>query len=896
MSISLGQKISLYGILLLTAFLSAGQTTIQGSVIDSNDSTSLPFVSVILYQYQSEKIIEYTQSDLDGNYKLVLPSNFAVFTLKTSRLGYHPFRQDLVMVSEKDTTIQFSIVLTPKVEQLQEVIIQGPIIVKEDTIIYDIAHFTDARDQLLEDVLVKIPGFKIRGDGEIEVNGKAVQKVLIDGEEISDAGAALITRSIAPKDVENIEVRLDEKNAKLKESLLDATEYVVLDIKLKDELNKSLFGKIRGTLGYQETTEPGGYINTFYLKKNAKFHLFAEHDRFGEQTISLDQIKNIGAEAFQKLFEVPADFQTLTEREAFNDEIFGFKDYTVAWRDIVGLSNKITISPNIDVYFGTYNSYSKDVQGRNYLQEFADLEITNQLIETAEIENYTSKNKIDFRYDKKNIKVKIDVNGVFSKNDYDAKNKEIDQNLDYRFGNSHHSSSFYKNLRFEYKLSQKTGVQLKASHAYISSEFDRQLVHNNPIYAAVFYNQNDEIVTDFNQLENTSANNLLTDVTTVHRSKIGTFHAGLHYHWKKQITQKRALDNQEDTANLIPDFSQPRQILSSWKWGPFFKYQTSISKIDFNNELRFQSIAYPSEQLNRKTENFLEFKSSISYISNGYDHLSASLSRQVSAFPLEKLMTGQVLQDFQTIFIPNRSPIDLQPEMTLDVSGAKNFQSIGLLFEPWVLHGKIKNGNRFLFSNEPVISISYDQLTSEYWLLTFPFTQTFKKLPLTLVLEPEWLINQNENIDESANTYQTKTTRRLLGLKINSDFQNGPFNLFLYPKYSAFIFTNNLTKNRTVQEMLSVDLSAEIDLFDKKLMLTPSFRTIKFLGAVESSFTKISLQLHHSSEKATWFLKVDNLLNDSNFVRQTIYPTYFISEQNFVFGRYLKIGVAYKFR
>ena len=232
----LRKRFSKWILFVLISTFSFGQTVIQGSITDAVDSTTLPFVSAILYQYQSNKIINYTQSDVDGNYQLKVPSELSILTLKTSRLGYHPFEQDIVLGSEKDTTIVFSFQLTPKAEQLQEVVVQGPIIVKKDTIIYDVAHFTQARDQTLEDVLAKIPGFKIRGDGEIEVNGKAIQKVLIDGEEVTDAGTALLTRSISPEDVKNVEVRMDEKNTKLKESLLDATEYVVLDIKLKEEL------------------------------------------------------------------------------------------------------------------------------------------------------------------------------------------------------------------------------------------------------------------------------------------------------------------------------------------------------------------------------------------------------------------------------------------------------------------------------------------------------------------------------------------------------------------------------------------------------------------------------------------------------------------------------------
>ncbi|NJO01772.1 MAG: hypothetical protein HC880_08865, partial [Bacteroidia bacterium] len=73
-------------------------------------------------------------------------------------------------------------------------------------------------------------------------------KVLINGEEVTDQGAALITRSLSAGNVKSVEVRFDEKNDKLKESLLDTRNYVVLDIKLDQALHQAWFGKARATL------------------------------------------------------------------------------------------------------------------------------------------------------------------------------------------------------------------------------------------------------------------------------------------------------------------------------------------------------------------------------------------------------------------------------------------------------------------------------------------------------------------------------------------------------------------------------------------------------------------------------------------------------------------------
>lgn len=60
-----------------------------------------------------------------------------------------------------------------------------------------------------------------------------------------------MTKTLDPNIIKKVQVRFDEKNEKLKESLLNNSNFVVLDIKLKDNFNKLFFGKAKGQLGLQ---------------------------------------------------------------------------------------------------------------------------------------------------------------------------------------------------------------------------------------------------------------------------------------------------------------------------------------------------------------------------------------------------------------------------------------------------------------------------------------------------------------------------------------------------------------------------------------------------------------------------------------------------------------------
>ena len=52
-----------------------------------------------------------------------------------------------------------------------------PVSIKGDTIVYNADSFKSGTERKLEDVLKKLPGVEVNKDGEIEIEGKKVQKV-----------------------------------------------------------------------------------------------------------------------------------------------------------------------------------------------------------------------------------------------------------------------------------------------------------------------------------------------------------------------------------------------------------------------------------------------------------------------------------------------------------------------------------------------------------------------------------------------------------------------------------------------------------------------------------------------------------------------------------------------
>lgn len=887
----------------LISTFSVAQTEIFGTIKDATDSTGVPFATVIIYPYQSSKILTYTQTDAEGNYKLkIKKTEIGILTLKSNQLAYHSFSQDIAISDSTISQIPLSFFMEQSTVVLQSVVVRSPVIVKKDTIIYDIEHFRKEGEQTLEDVLVDLPGFKILGSGDIQVNGRKIDKVLINGEEVTDGGAAILTRSLSAENVKSVEVRFDEKNDKLKESLLDSRQYVVLDIKLEKEVDTSLFGKLRATLGYQNNLQLGGYANLFSLKSKFKTHIFAEHDNFGEQTISLEQIKNIGEEAVQKMFDTPSDFAVLTQREAFQDEIFGFRNYTVSQKDIIGISTKLTVSPSLDIYFGSYNSYNKNEKIRSYIQNFEGVGIENQLNETEELVDYSTKNKLEIKFDKNNVKAKFNANAVLFKNDLSRTSTETVQNLNYRFADVHKATNFYENCVIEWKATQKWSFHLKASHTYLATTHNKTLNHNDSSYTLFKTDLGNSTTThlfSFIQPISSTASSFISEGMAQYQGKLGEIRFGTRYHYRELASLREgfvSIENENNTVEIpIEEFMGQN---TSWKTSQlmsFLNHRVGFGDFSFDNEIKFLQVKYPNLLNEQKQKNLFAYKFTANYSPMGSD-FSVSYSKNISNFPLEKLIFGYELLDFQTVRLPSTNSLIPQPEYSFMADAFKSFTNLRL--SAAFLYGKVQNADQFLIPQNNLLFVSQDQLGSEYLLFSSSIETRLKKIPLDFVLEPEYMSNRIENRFPTGENYFTQTKRYLLGLKVTTDFEGLPFNIVAYPKYSTFIFENDLSETQNRQDMASLDVSFRVRLFKEKLLFFPKFRTVHFLkgSSKNSTFTNIGFRLETSVSKWNYFLRVENLLNDTVFVRQFIYPTYFVNEQNSVFGRYFQIGVEYKWK
>lgn len=195
-------KYALCYIILLANNLFAQERIINGSVRSTSNEPLLS-ASVNLVDERSA-IIKFAITNGQGAYSLSIPSNIASpLWLEVSYIGYRKQRK---AVMSNQSAYHFILAASP--DSLSEVTIKKQPIISAmgDTLRYYVTSFANKEDRSIRDVLQRMPGIEVDGEGTIYYNGKKIENLYIQGDDLMDGRYGLATRSIRKEMILSVDV------------------------------------------------------------------------------------------------------------------------------------------------------------------------------------------------------------------------------------------------------------------------------------------------------------------------------------------------------------------------------------------------------------------------------------------------------------------------------------------------------------------------------------------------------------------------------------------------------------------------------------------------------------------------------------------------------------------
>jgi len=284
------RNIFLLALLFVTSITSA-QITVQGVVKDSIGSP-LELANIIAINKETKAMASYAISNDKGRYKLDLEKN-NTYTIQVSYIGMKSISEELATKEEnitKDFTLQADNALA-EVELTYEM----PVTIKGDTLVYNADSFKDGSERKLEDVLKKLPGVEINDDGQIEVEGKVVNKLMVNGKDFFDGDSKLATKNIPSNAVDKVQVLRNYSEVGQLRGVQNNQDNVAINIKLKEGKENFWFGDITAGAGVATNNEL--YLvqpKLFYYSPKYSINIIGDLNNIGEVALTNRDLRNFG--------------------------------------------------------------------------------------------------------------------------------------------------------------------------------------------------------------------------------------------------------------------------------------------------------------------------------------------------------------------------------------------------------------------------------------------------------------------------------------------------------------------------------------------------------------------------------------------------------------------------
>ena len=296
--------------LILILFLGAmsivtfAQKTLSGTILSKTEGTPVEMATVRLFAFPAASMptpppgmgnmpappanlpdsifVQGAQTYYDGIFILsnIRPGKYKLII---SSVGFKEYTKWVEMKNE-DLDLP-TIRLEEQVQHLEEVSVQAraaEMTVKGDTIEYNTAAYQVSETATVEELLKKMNGVEVDKEGNVTINGEEIKGVRIDGKKFFGDDVQTATKNIPADMIEKIQV-IDEKSdmAKLTGFEDDEGERII-NLSLKKDRKKGVFGNYSGALGADMVTDNGGwfdYGNSAYGATDAARMLhFIEND------------------------------------------------------------------------------------------------------------------------------------------------------------------------------------------------------------------------------------------------------------------------------------------------------------------------------------------------------------------------------------------------------------------------------------------------------------------------------------------------------------------------------------------------------------------------------------------------------------------------------------------
>ena len=236
-------------------FAGNASAQISGTVTDKQKKP-VPYATVLLYNTDitGGTPKAYAITDNDGRFKMntkLEKGNWAVVRC----VGFKEQRKELDPKQH-----HFAFYLEEDIRSLKEVTVKSTfygISVSGDTVKFSTDYFKNGTEETAGELIGKIPGVEVSGDGSVTYAGKKVDKVLLDGKDLFTNNGEVLMKNLPAEAVKGAELLTNYKSNSLTEEYKERNE-TALNIKTDGKGRTS--GNVRLSAGITNAYDVSGSL------------------------------------------------------------------------------------------------------------------------------------------------------------------------------------------------------------------------------------------------------------------------------------------------------------------------------------------------------------------------------------------------------------------------------------------------------------------------------------------------------------------------------------------------------------------------------------------------------------------------------------------------------------
>lgn len=879
----------------------SAQVKVMGFIKDSIGNP-LEMANVIALNTADNGMEDYSITDSKGKYRISLAKK-GIFQVQVSYLGFKS-KSFTVDTNKPEKSWQKDITLFSQDNTLGtvELIYEMPVTIKGDTIVYNADSFTNGTEKKLEDIMEKLPGVEINDEGQVEIEGKTVSKVMIEGKEFFDGDTKLALQNIPADAVSKIEVLKNYNEIGQLRGLGNDEDNIAINIRLKEGKKNFWFGEVTAGVGTDDR-----YLvhpKLFYYSPKQSINIITDMNNTGDVPFTFRDYMNFtgGMRRMSSGTALgsstgSAGLSMLKNNKAQEIETkFAAVNYSYA------VNSKLDVSA-FGIYSNTDTQMLMNKQTINYVDDKLNIEdkitTTAQGSELAMFKGtlkYKPSTSFQMDYDaflkKSNNN---ELNSIISMTNIDG---VLDENL---LGINQLSKpfSFNQNANMYYTMNAKNIFSLA-----LQTKYDK----DKPVYNSISEQQRFALIPTLEERGNPF------NIEQIKKQTSKRLNATLDYYYvinnksNVNLTFGALLSTQKLTSAMhqtledgsVLNFEETSLLnnvnydFSDTYLGVHYKFITGMFTFTPGAILHHYSFGNTQlgiEETNSFTKLLPDFYAKIALKKSESINLKYSVT--TSFTDVNKLAEGTIYSNYSTLFSGNRNLDNaLYENYSLNYFSFSmfNFTNIFARFKYTKKKNAIKSSSLITGIDRVNTVVNIDE-PEDSFSASARYGRRFNTLKINV--DGSFGLNNYNNIQNdviSKTTSQTQSYKARLG----TNFKEWPnLEIGYQQTYNKFESDNSVDSFKTHRPFANLEV-----VFFKDFTLTADYSYYQYKnksGSIKNTYSFLSSDLYYQQGDSKWEFKLaaSNLLDTKTINEDNFSELYSTSSQYFVQPRYVVLSVKY---